>query len=59
MALEVGKGGEERHHPDCFQVRGGEVLVELMQVVHGEGQAEEVDQDPEEVQDIVPVWTLK
>ena len=57
--MEVGEGGEKGHHSRSLEVRGGEVLVELTQVIHGEGQAEEVDQDPEEVQDIVPVWTLK
>ena len=57
--MEVGDGGEEGHHPRGLQVRGGEVLIELAQVIHGEGQAEEVDQDPEEIKDIVPVRTLK
>ena len=59
LALEVGDGGEEGHHPGSLQVRGGEVMVELAQVIHGEAQAEEVDQDPEEIKDIVPVRTLK
>ena len=57
--MEVGDGREEGHHPRRLLVRGGEVLIELAQVIHGEGQAEEVDQDPEEVKDIVPVRTLK
>ena len=58
MVLQARKRGEERHDPDSLQVRGGEVLVELAQVVHGQRQAQEVDQDPEKVKNIMPVRTL-
>ena len=32
--------------------------IKLVEVVDGEGQAEQVDQDPQQVQDVVAVWTL-
>ena len=35
-----------------------EVLVELPEVVHGEADAEHVDEDPQHVQHIVPEWSL-
>ena len=36
----------------------GEVLVELPQVEDGQHDAEEIDQDPDSIEDIVSVWTL-
>ena len=33
-------------------------MVELAEVVHGQSQAQEVDQDPEEVQNIMTARTL-
>ena len=32
--------------------------VKLVEMVDGEGQAEQVDQDPQQVQHVVAVWTL-
>ncbi len=48
---------------DDTQVRlqaaaGGQVPVELVQVEHGEHDAEQVDQDPDGVQDVVAVRPL-
>ena len=57
--MKVGERCVERHDSYSLQVRGGEVLVERAQVVHGEGQAQQVDQDPEEVQDIMPIRSLR
>ena len=40
--------------------RGGRVVpVELDKVVEGDEDAHQVHQDPEEVQDVVPIGTLK
>ena len=32
--------------------------VEPVELLHGEDHAEDVDHDPEEVEDVVPVWAL-
>ena len=41
------------------QVGLTEILVEFVEVVHGEADAEHVDEDPQHVQHIVPEWSLK
>ena len=34
-------------------------VVDGQAIVDGESQAEKVDQDPESVEDVMPVWTLE
>ena len=41
-----------------YQVGLAEILVEFVEVVHGEADAEHVDEDPQHVQHIVPEWSL-
>ena len=59
LVLDVREGGEERHKPDSLQVRRGEVLVQLAEVVHGQGEAQHVDEDPEEVEHVMTIRTLQ
>ena len=58
LCLNAEQGGEETRDPDGGEVLGGEVPVEAPELVEGEHDAQEVDQDPERVEDVVPVRTL-
>lgn len=50
--------GDEAGHANGLQVGAGQVLVQLVEVVHGEENTENVDEDPEDVEDVVPERTL-
>ena len=55
---DVWEGVEERPNLESLQSNRGEVLIKLVEMVHGEGQAEQVDENPEEVKHIMTVGTL-
>ena len=59
LCLNAEQRGEETRDPDGGEVLGGEVPVEAPELVEGEHDAQEVDQDPERVEDVVPVRALK
>lgn len=46
-------GGDERCDADGFQRGGGEVAVQLVEVVDGEQQDEHIGHDPQHVEDVV------
>ena len=52
------KGGEESSNSDRSQILGGKVPVESLELVEGQHDAQEVDQDPEGIENIVTIWTL-
>ena len=56
--VDADHGGDEASHPDSFQVGPAEVLVQLVEVVHGQEDAQDVDEDPEDVEDVVTERTL-
>ena len=71
LAMEICTGIVEFVDPDgvskteCGKTWGvgvgggpGVVLVQPVQVVDGQQDAEAVDEDPDDIEDIVPVWTL-
>ena len=58
LCLNAEQRGEETRDPDGGEVLGGEVPVEAPELVEGEHDAQEVDQDPERVEDVVPVRAL-
>ena len=45
--------GDKAGNPDSFKVWLAEVLIELVEVVHGEEDTQQVDEDPQNIQDIV------
>ncbi len=51
-------GGDEAGHADRLQVALAQVLVQLVQVVHGEEDAQHVDEDPEHVEHVVAEGAL-
>ena len=57
--IDTDECGNKAGNPDSFKVWLAKVLVELVQVVHGEEDAQEVDEDPQNIQDIVTERTLQ
>ena len=51
--IDTDECGDKTGNPDSFKVWLAEVLVELVQVVHGQEDAQQVDKDPQNIQDIV------
>jgi len=51
--------GDQTSDSDCLKVRLAEVLVKLVQVVHGQEDAQQVDEDPQNVQNVVTKRTLR
>ena len=52
------KGGEESSNSDCSQILGCEVPVQSLELVEGQHDAQEIDQDPEGIENVVTIWTL-
>ena len=59
LCLNTEERGEEAGDSDRGEVLGGEVPVQPLELVEGQEDAEQVDHDPERVQDVMPVWTLQ
>lgn len=59
LGLNTEKRGEEPGNSNCGQVLGRKVSVEPLELVQGQKDAEQVDHDPQSVQDIVSIWTLE
>ena len=59
LGLNTQKRGEQPGNSHCGQVLGREVSVEPLELVQGQEDAEQVDHDPQSVQDVVSIRTLK
>ena len=58
LSLNTEKRSEEPSNSDSSKVLGGEVSVESLELVQCQHDAEQVDQDPESIEDIVTIRTL-
>ena len=58
LSLDTEKRGEETSNPDSSKVLGGEVTVESLELVQCQHNTEQIDQDPQSIENIVPIRTL-
>ena len=47
--IDADECGDQASDSDCLKVWLAEVLVELVQVIHGQEDAQQVDEDPQNV----------
>ena len=59
LCLYTEKGGKESCNSDSCKILGGEVPVESLELVEGQHDAQKVDQDPEGIEDVMTIWTLR
>ena len=59
LGLNTQKWSEEPGNSDRGQVLGCKVPVEPLELVKGQEDTQQVDHDPQSVQDVVTIWTLK
>ena len=59
LLLSFNSDGEQSVNPESLDIGLGEVLVELPQVEDGQHDAEQIDQNPDSIEDIVPVGALR
>ena len=59
LSLNTEQRCEQSGNSDRGQVLGCEVSVEPLELVQGQEDAEQVDHDPQSVQDVVTIWTLQ
>ena len=59
VAFFLDSSRKQTMNPQSFNIWLGEVSVKLPQVVYGQHDAEQVDQDPNGIQNIVSIWALR
>ena len=58
LFLSFNSDGKQSVNPESLNIRLGEVLVEFPQMEDGQHDTEQIDQYPDSIKDIVPVWPL-
>ena len=49
---------EETSDSDCSEVLCGEISVKSLQLIQRQHDAEKIYQDPQSIENVVPIWTL-